>query len=125
MKLNCLIDYKIINSEEKIEKNNIKAIHNNNELSYIDELDSIRLTINKDNIVMIKENISSTTTLNFINNKKTNSEYLIKALNAKLDLKVKTNKLEISDNRVYIEYEIWFEEEYSGKFTYDLYIKEM
>lgn len=125
MKLKCLIDYKIINPDETIEKNNIDAIYEDNKMSYKDDVDSMNITINEDNIVMTKDNFSSTTTLNFIKDKKTDSEYFIKSLNSKLNVKVKTNILEITDNKIYIEYEIWFEEEYSGKFIYDLYIKEM
>ena len=123
--LKCLIDYKISNPEEDFIKNNIDADYSNNEITFKDANDSIKLIINKDNIIMIKDDLSSKTTLNFILNKKTNSEYFIKVLNTIIDLKVLTNKLEISKDKIYIEYEIWFDTEYSGKFNYEINIKEM
>ena len=123
--LKCLIDYKIINSEEKTVKNNIISDYTNNTLSYKDESDNMKLIINKDNIIMIKDNLTSITTLNFIKNKKTDSEYKIKVLNTIIDMKVLTNKLEINDDKIHIEYEIWFDEEYSGKFEFEISIKEM
>ncbi|MBO6195058.1 MAG: DUF1934 family protein [Bacilli bacterium] len=123
--MKCLIDYKIINPDETIEKRDIKAIYTEDKISYIDDKDSISIILSNNNIIMTKDNFSSKTTLNFIKDKKTDSEYFIKSLNSKLNVKVKTNILEITHNKIYIEYEIWFEEEYSGKFTYDLCIKEM
>lgn len=125
MELKCLIDYKIINPDETIEKRDIKAIYTEDKISYIDDKDSMSIILSNNNIIMTKDNFSSKTTLNFIKDKKTDSEYFIKSLNSKLNVKVKTNILEITHNKIYIEYEIWFEEEYSGKFTYDLCIKEM
>lgn len=123
--LKYLIDYEILNPDEKIFKNNIEATYKDDEISYKDDKDSIKLIIKKDNIIMIKDNFSSETTLNFIENKKTESQYLIKSLNMFITLKVLTNKLNIEKDKINIEYEIWFDDEYSGKFKYDLYIKEM
>ena len=122
--LKCLIDYKITSSEGKIVEKDIKAIYHDNQLTFKDEHYSIKLIINTDNIIMIKEDLSSKTTLDFILNKKTNSEYLIKDVNILLDLKVLTHKLEISKERILIEYEVWFDDEYSGKFNYEIDIKD-
>lgn len=125
MKLKCLIDYKINNPDEEIIKNDINAIYNEDGITFKDDKDSIKIKIDNDNIIMIKDNFSSKTTLNFIKGKKTNSEYIIKPLNMTMDIKVQTSELIIEDNRIYIEYETWFDSEYSGKFKYDLEIKEM
>ena len=123
--LKCLIDYKIINNEENINKNNIEADKKNKILSFIDDNDSIKLNINKDNIIMIKENIDSRFTFNFIKNKKTELEYFIKMFNSYLDGKILTNELIIKENYINIEYELWIQDEYMGKFKYALNIKEM
>ena len=45
--------------------------------------------------------------------------------NSYLNTDILTKVLEISDNRIYIEYELWVEEEYMGIFKYELIIKEM
>lgn len=123
--LKCLVEYKIYNNEEKILKNNIKAVYNDNKLSFRDDNDSIKISINTDNIIMTKENLTSTITFNFIKDKKTEGKYFIKLLNSYVNMTIYTKVLEISTYRIYIEYEIWLEEEYSGIFKYELIIKEM
>ncbi len=123
--MNCVVSHKIVNSEEKIIKNNISATYEKNILKYKSDEDHIKLTISRDNIIMTKDNLSSETILNFIEGKKTTSQYKIKLLNSIIDISVLTNKLQISSDRIYIEYEIWFDLEYSGKFIYELNIREM
>ena len=123
--LKCKIDYNIINNEENISKNNIESEYKKNLLSFMDDTDSMKITINKDNIIMIKENFDSKFTFNFIKNKKTNLEYFIKMFNSYLDGEILTNELIIKDNYINIEYELWIQDEYMGKFKYELNIKEM
>ena len=121
--LKHLIDYKIINNDENISKNNIESELKNNILTFKDDIDSIKIIINKDNIIMIKENIDSKFTFNFIKNKKTELEYFIKMFNSFLDGEILTNELIIKDNYINIEYELWIQDEYMGKFKYELNIK--
>ena len=92
---------------------------------FIDDIDSIKLTINKDNIIMVKDNIDSKFTFNFIKNKKNELEYFIKMFNSYLDGEILTNELIIKDNYINIEYELWIQDEYMGKFKFELNIKEM
>ena len=125
MKLKCFIDYKIKNNEENIEKKDLKAIKTDNTVSYEDDNERIKLIINNKDIIMEKDNLSSTITMNFKNNEKTKGKYLIKPLNSYLDMTINTEVLEISDSKIYIEYEIWLEEEYTGKFKYEVIIKEV
>ena len=123
--LKCYINYKIENPEEKIIKKNIESEFNNNILTFKDELDSIKITINKDNIIMIKDNIESRLTFNFIKNKKNDIEYYIKLINSYLDGQLLTNELIIQKDYVNIEYELWIQDEYIGKYKYELDIKEI
>lgn len=125
MILKCLIDHKIINNAENIIKKNIKALYVDNKLSYKDDIDSIKITINNDNIIMIKENIDSKITFNFIKNKKTNLEYFIKMINSYLDGQLLTNELIIDKNKINIKYELWIQDEYIGKYEYEVNIKEI
>lgn len=120
--LKCLVDYKIVNNEENISKNNIDADYNNNVLTFKDDLDSMKLEINKNNIIMVKDNIDSRFTFNFIKGKKTDLEYYIKMFDSYLDGKIQTNELIIKDNYINIEYELWLQDEYMGKFKYELNI---
>ena len=123
--MKCLVDYKIINNNENLEFKDVEANIKDNILSFKDENDSIKITINNDNIIMYKESLASQITFNFIKNKKTEVKYYIKLFNSYLNTDIRTNKLEISDKRIYIEYELWVEDEYMGIFKYELIIKEM
>ena len=123
--MKCLVDYKIINNQENLEFKDVEATYKDNKLSFMDENDSMKITINKDNIIMEKESLASQITFNFIKDKKTEVKYYIKLFNSYLNTDILTNVLEISDNRIYIEYELWVEEEYMGIFKYELIIKEM
>lgn len=123
--LKCLIDYKIINNDENIIKKDIISKKINNKISYIDDNDSMELIINKDNIIMIKDNTDSEITFNFIKNKKNELEYYIKMFDSYLDGEILTNELIIKENYINIEYELWIQDEYMGKFKYEIIIKEM
>ncbi len=123
--MNYVINFSIQNNDEKIVKKNINTKYKNNELSFKYDNESIKITIKKDNIIMYKENNESILTFNFIKNKETESKYFIKSLNFYIDTKIKTNKLEIKKDRLYIEYELYLQDEYSGKFIYEVNIKEV
>ncbi|MBQ9023622.1 MAG: hypothetical protein IJ105_00200 [Bacilli bacterium] len=123
--MKCLIDYKIINNDENIIKKDIISKKINNKISYIDDNDSMELIINKDNIIMIKDNTDSEITFNFIKNKKNELEYYIKMFDSYLDGEILTNELIIKENYINIEYELWIQDEYMGKFKYEIIIKEM
>ena len=123
--MKCLVDYKIVNNKENLEFKDVEATYKDNKLSFMDENDSMKITINKDNIIMDKESLASQITFNFIKDKKTEVKYYIKLFNSYLNTDILTNVLEISDNRIYIEYELWVEEEYMGIFKYELIIREM
>lgn len=123
--MRCFIEYNLQNDLEKINKKDIKAIYNGNKLSFIDEKDSIKLTINKDNIVMIKENDESLLEFNFKLKKKNEMKYYIKQINSYINAYCKTNKLDIDEKGFMVEYEIFIEEESIGNFKYEVIIKEM
>ncbi len=123
--MNYLVSFNIQNKDEEIKKENIQGKYKDNKLSFKYDNESIKLDILKDNIIMEKENNDSTLSFNFVLNKKTESSYLIKDLNLYIDTKVLTNKLLIEDNRIYIEYELYLQDEYSGNFIYEVNIKEV
>ena len=122
--MKCLIDYKIINNDGIITKNNIDAIYNDNKLSFKDDNDKIKITINKDNIILVKENFDSLMEFNFIKNKKNEFKYFIKLLNSYINSYVYTKELIINDNQIILEYDIYIEDENVGNFKYEINIKE-
>lgn len=119
------IDFIIQNNDDCIKKSNINAFYKKNkELKFNYDNESIKISINKDNIVMEKENNDSLIIFNFILNKNTETKYYIKSLDSYIDTKIKTNKLIINEDKIYIEYELWLSFEYSGLFKYQIDIKE-
>lgn len=117
------VDFKIENNEEKQEKTNIETIYKNNNLKFNYDKESIEILIKNDNIIMKKENNDSVITFDFKLNKKTETKYYIKNLNFYIDTEVLTNKLEILDDRIYIEYGLWLSGENMGVFKYEVNIK--
>lgn len=121
-----LVDFKLKNNDEFIEKNNIEAIYTKNkQLSFKYDDEKVQIDTNNNNVIMKKENNDSKIIFNFILNKKTQTKYYIKELEFYIDTEVLTNKLIIRDNNIYIEYELWLSGEYTGKFIYEIVIKEM
>ena len=103
------IDYKIKNNDEILKKENLEAVYKVNEYLKIKDKDE-NINISFDNGNIIKE---------------TESKYFIKNLNFYIDTKVKTNHLQIDDDRIIIEYDLWLSDEYSGNFKYEIILKEV
>lgn len=120
------IDYKIKNNDEILKKENLEAIYKVNEYLKIKDIDeNINISFNNGNIIMERDNNESNLLFNFVLDKETESKYFIKNLNFYIDTKVKTNHLQIDDDRIIIEYELWLSDEYSGNFKYEIILKEV
>lgn len=119
------VNLKLKNNDETIFKENIDGDKKNNVLSFKYDNESIKIDINDDNIVMHKDNDESMLSFNFIKNKKTECKYFIKQLNFYIDTSILTNEILIKNDQIYIEYELWIQDEYSGSFIYDLQIKDV
>lgn len=120
------IDYKIKNNDEIVKKENLEAVYKVNEYLKIKDIDeNINISFNNGNIIMERDNNESNLLFNFVLDKETESKYFIKNLNFYIDTKVKTNHLQIDDNRIIIEYDLWLSDEYSGNFKYEIILKEV
>ena len=120
------IDYKIKNNDEILEKENLEAVYKVNEYLKIKDIDeNINISFNNGNIIMERDNNESNLLFNFVLDKETESKYFIKNLNFYIDTKVKTNHLQIDDDRIIIEYDLWLSDEYSGNFKYEIILKEV
>ncbi len=120
------IDYKIKNNDEILKKENLEAVYKVNEYLKIKDIDeNINISFNNGNIIMERDNNESNLLFNFVLDKETESKYFIKKLNFYIDTKVKTNHLQIDDDRIIIEYDLWLSDEYSGNFKYEIILKEV
>ena len=120
------IDYKIKNNDEILKKENLEAVYKVNEYLKIKDIDeNINISFNNGNIIMERDNNESNILFNFVLDKETESKYFIKNLNFYIDTKVKTNHLQIDDDRIIIEYDLWLSDEYSGNFKYEIILKEV
>lgn len=119
------IDYKIKNNDEILKKENLEAVYKVNEYLKIKDIDeNINIFFDNGNIIMERDNNESNLLFNFVLDKETESKYFIKNLNFYIDTKVKTNHLQIDDDRIIIEYDLWLSDEYSGNFKYEIILKE-
>lgn len=119
-----LIDYIIKNNDEITKKENLKADYKINEyLKIKDDYEVINISFNNGNIIMERDSSASNIIFNFINGKETETKYFIKELNFYIDTKIKTKNIQISDNKIFIEYELWLSSEYSGNFIYEINLK--
>lgn len=85
---------------------NVIGIKNENKIQYI--LDNVKhkIEIKEDKIVLIRENNEFKNTLEFIKNKESISYYLLKEKNFLVDIKIKTKKLEYTNDKIKIVYEV-------------------
>ena len=120
------IDYKIKNNDEILKKEKLKAVYKVHEYLKIKDIDeNINISFDNGNIIMERDNNESNLLFNFVLDKETESKYFIKNLNFYIDTKVKTNHLQIDDDRIIIEYDLWLSDEYSGNFKYEIILKEV
>ena len=120
------IDYKIKNNDEILKKENLEAVYKVDEYLKIKDIDeNINISFDNGNIIMERDNNESNLLFNFVLDKETESKYFIKNLNFYIDTKVKTNHLQIDDDRIIIEYDLWLSDEYSGNFKYEIVLKEV
>ena len=120
------IDYKIKNNDEILKRENLEAVYKVNEYLKIKDIDeNINISFDNGNIIMDRDNNESNLLFNFVLDKETESKYFIKNLNFYIDTKVKTNHLQIDDDRIIIEYDLWLSDEYSGNFKYEIILKEV
>lgn len=119
---NVLISLVISNQNEKKELTNIYGIINNNKLTFKDKNDKYKFDLS--NLILEKENNESILKIHFKKSKYTYSKYFIKTYNRYFDIKVLTNEIYNYNNNIKLNYEMWITDEYTGKFKFELKIKE-
>lgn len=96
--LKNITDNEIFEFEEKGIKNKDRITFNNNNVKY-------SIKCNNSEIILIRDGNDFINTFVF-NKKNSNSNYLLKENGYDMDMEVITSNMEISDELIYIEYEI-------------------
>lgn len=115
-----IINFYLKNNDEIIKKNISIYNKEKNILKFSIDDDNYNIDLNK--LILIKENSESLLNFKFNDKKETNGTYYIKDINITMDARIKTNKLIYKDNKLEINYELYLQDEYIGKF--ELIIKE-
>ena len=83
-----------------------KAIKNKNKINFYDKDTIYKITIYEKQIILVRDNKEFSHKFIFDIDNITKSEYYIKEINTTIEMPIKTNKLNISDSSIKIEYEI-------------------
>ena len=117
-----IISFYLKNNDEIIKKDNIESKIKKDELLF--EIDKDKYKINLSKFILNKDNKESTLKFIFDDKKETKGTYYIKDMNFYMDARIKTNKLIYKDNKLDIDYELYLQDEYIGKFRLKIKVKE-
>lgn len=106
------------NDEELID--NVKAVYKDNLIAYNLNGITIKITTFPDKLLITRENDDMKLNLEFEENKRLVSKYLIKDLGLNVKVETKTKKLIMNDNNLKVEYDLFMNEEFSDSFTFNL-----
>ena len=107
------------NTDEEV-ISNLKAILKDKKITYKNRSINVSINMEKNKVILIRENDEMKITLEFDNKKKTKSFYDIKTLGLRMNVTVKTKKLEITNNSLHINYDLYINNEFSDNFEYNL-----
>lgn len=106
------------NDEELID--NVKAVYKDNVIAYNLNGITVKITTFPDKLLITRENDDMELNLEFEENKRLVSKYLIKDLGLNVKVETKTKKLIMNDNNLKVEYDLFMNEEFSDSFTFNL-----
>ncbi len=95
-----------------------------NTIKYVEEDLKVEITILNSKILMHRKNDEYDLNLTFELNEKIKCKYQVNSIGLNLDIVVYTKKLEIEENRIYINYEIFNDNKTIGIFEYKLLLME-
>lgn len=107
-----------VDSDEHI--TNSQGIKNNNTITFNDNGTLIKVIINDNMVNIERENKEMKLSLEFIEGKEILTDYIIKELNVTMNVKTVTKKLLMCKNNLYIEYDLYINNEHSDNFVYYL-----
>ena len=117
-----IISFYLKNNEEILKKDNIESKIKKNTIKFNIDNDNYKIDLNQ--FVLEKENSESRLCFIFSDKKETNGTYYIKDMDFYMEARIKTNKLVYKDNKLDIDYELYLQDEYIGKFELKITVKE-
>ncbi len=93
-------------------------------IKYVEEDLKVEIKILNNKILMHRKNDEYDLNLTFELNEKIKCKYQVNSIGLNLDIMVYTKKLEIEENRIYINYEIFNDNKTIGIFEYKLLLME-
>ncbi len=93
-------------------------------IKYTDEDTSVEIEIKNKTVTMKRKNEEFNMVLKFSLNEKERCKYEVVSLGLNMDIDVYTKKLEIEENRIYINYELYNDNKIFGVFEYKLLLME-
>lgn len=95
-----------------------------NTIEYTEEELKVKVSILKNKVILNRKNEDYNLTLEFVENEKVKCEYDVRSIGLNVEVDVFTKKLEIKDNMIYIDYELFNENKSIGNFEYKLIFRE-
>ena len=119
--------YSVLSNSDN-ETTTIEALADYNEMEniikYTEEELKVEIKILDNKVIMKRKNLEYDLNLEFKQNEKIRCKYDVKTIGLDLEVDVYTKTLEIDNNRIYIEYELFNDNKSIGKFEYKLLFME-
>lgn len=112
------------NNETVIVDKEVSFNEIDNVITYMEDDLKVCITIFETMVKIKRSNEDYDLNLEFSLNEDKMCKYSVKSIGLDLDLLVKTEELEIEDNRIYIKYELFNDQKSIGEFEYKLIIRE-
>ena len=115
-----MINGNIFSSNDKEYIKDIKAIKKDNTITYSKDGIKVKIQLLDNKVLLERENDNMKLNLEFEENKKLVSKYVIKDLNLNIKIETKTNRLIIDKNIIKAQYDLFMNGEFSDNFIFEL-----
>ena len=115
-----MINGNVFSSNDKEYIKDIKAIKKDNTITYSKDGIKVKIQLLDNKVLLERENDNMKLNLEFEENKKLVSKYVIKDLNLNIKIETKTNRLIIDKNMIKAQYDLFMNGEFSDNFIFEL-----
>lgn len=115
-----MINGNVFSSNDKEYIKDIKAIKKDNTITYSKDGIKVKIQLLDNKVLLERENDNMKLNLEFEENKKLVSKYVIKDLNLNIKIETKTNRLIIDKNMIKAKYDLFMNGEFSDNFIFEL-----